>query len=62
MSYPKYFKVITFAVDLTKLGVAQSLRRIIRKKLEYAGITYLWKLVLGYQTVHYNYSEEEMGE
>jgi len=62
MSYPKYFKVITFVVDLTELGVAQTLRRIIIGELEYVGTTYLRKLVLGYQTVRCNYSEDVMGE
>jgi len=49
-------------VNLTKLGLAQTLRRIITGKLEYAAITYPWILVLGYQTVQCNYLEDEMGE
>jgi hypothetical protein len=62
MSYPKYFRVITFVVDLIELGVAETLRSIIIGKLEYVGTTYLRKLVLGYQTEQCNYSENLMGE
>jgi len=46
--YPNYFEVIIFVIDLTKLGVAQTLRRILHSCSGFGGAEVAcWPLIEG---------------